>query len=605
MKNIILFGLVFFCFTFMTAQDSFAAAPIFYGQEVLVTGSRFPQPVTLIPWNATIISQIQLKDFTNVGEAVRNVAGLDVTSYGYLGAVTSARLRGANSTQVLVLLDGRRLNSPTLGTFDLGDILTSSIDRVEIVRSPLSALYGSDAVSGVINIITKEPKDERYISVTNSSYGTWQYGVKIGGGNYLLTADYIQSDGFRQNSAYAARNVYGKFTLPLGFADIIVDGSLYDALKGIPGVPTSESDPASATEPSDRQADRNITIGAALRNDDFSLRAYANTLDQKIDPYIFGVSSNKGWRNGLEWQQNLNVGLGKTLYGIELIEDRGESTLAGAHSVSNYAAFVQDEILFGRTLFSLSVRGDRHSTAGTSINPRAGLTYQLGRNLALKLSAGSAFRAPTLNELYWNDPAWGMFGNASLKPEKSTSYNIALERNISDRQIVRVSYYQANLTDMILWSYDPATFQTLATNIGEVQSNGVEFDLEHKFATGKGYANYTYQQVVDKKVAVDKQVPYTPRSKYNVGLIMGGSSILARYVGSRYVDSQNTIELPAYTVVDFHLTRPLFGAEAVFAANNVFDEQYSEAFGLDPNTYAMRKYPMPGRNYSLGVKWTF
>ncbi|OGC12065.1 hypothetical protein A3K48_06290 [candidate division WOR-1 bacterium RIFOXYA12_FULL_52_29] len=582
-----------------------ADIPTFYGQEVLVTGSRLPQSIGLSPWNATIINRLQLKECSNVGEAVRNVSGLDVISYGYLGSVGSARLRGANASQVLILIDGRRMNSPTLGSFDLGDILTSNVERVEIVRSPLSALYGSDAISGVINIITKKPQDERAVSIINGSYGTWQYGVRLGGGNYLLTADYIQSEGFRKNSAYLARNVYGKFILPLGFADLVVDGSIYDARKGIPGVPTSEGDPASATEPNDRQADRNLSASAALTNENFTLRAYANSLDQKIDPYIFGFSYNKGWRNGLDWQQNIDLGIGKTLYGFELIGDRGESTLAGAHTVSNYAAFVQDEFSLGRIAFSLSLRGDKHSTAGTSVNPRLGLTYQLGRNLALKLSAGSAFRAPTLNELYWNDPAWGMFGNASLKPERSTSYNIALERNIGDRQIVRASYYQANITDMILWSYDPATFQTLATNIGEVYSSGVEFDLEQNIASGKGWANYTYQQVIDKKVAVDKQVPYTPRSKYNVGLIMGSGTLLVRHVGGRFADSQNTIELPAYTVVDLRLARPLFGAEATFAVNNVFDEQYSEAFGLDPNTYAMRKYPMPRRNYSLGVKWVF
>lgn len=586
------------------ASPLFAAdVPTFYGQEVLVTGSRSVQLLSVSPWNATIIKEAELRNFHNVGEAVRNVAGLDLISYGYLGAVNSARLRGANATQVLVLIDGRKLNSPTLGTFDLGDILISNVERVEVVRAPLSALYGSDAVSGVINIITKEPKEEKSFSVTTASFGTWQYNARLSGGNYFLSADYLKSDGFRQNGAYAAKNVYGKLTLPLGFADLVVDGGYYDAVKGIPGVPTSESDPASATQPNDRQTDKNIMISAALKNETFSLRAYANSLDQQIDPYIFGACYNKGWRNALEWQQDLNLGLGKTLYGAEVVEDRGDSTLAGQHSIRNYAAFIQDELPLGRMALSATVRADKHSLAGTSVNPRVGLTYQLNKTMALKLSAGTAFRAPTLNELYWNDPAWGMFGSSSLKPEKSTSYNIGLERNLNDRQIVRLSYYNASFTDMILWAYDPVTYLTQATNIGEVRSEGVEFDLEHNFAAGKGYVNYTYQKVVDKKMAVDKIVPYTPQSKYNVGLVAGGNSVLVRYVGVRFIDSANLIELPAYTVVDLKLTRPIGGAEVSFGVNNLFDERYSEAIGADPSTYELRKYPMPGRNYSLGVKW--
>jgi len=167
---------------------------------------------------------------------------------------------------------------------------------------------------------------------------------------------------------------------------------------------------------------------------------------------------------------------------------------------------------------------------------------------------------------------------ASLAVELETHYGIQ-------------GWWNPVLKGLMSSAWDPRS----VTRIGNVDIN-----REIPYRMGR-----ILQSLIDKKVAVDKQVPYTPRSKYNVGLIMGSGTLLVRHVGGRFADSQNTIELPAYTVVDLRLARPLFGAEATFAVNNVFDEQYSEAFGLDPNTYAMRKYPMPRRNYSLGVKWVF
>lgn len=605
----VLLILLFLNSSFVISNLSFASdVPHFYGEEVVVTASKLPQPASRSPWETSTISQQELENYKNVGEVLHSAVGLDSISYGSYGALDSVRLRGANSSQVLILVDGRRINSPTLGMFDLGDLTTDNLERVEIVRAPLSALYGSDAVSGVINLITRSPdKKQRAVYFSAGSFGTQQESLNVGNSMFLLSADNLKSDGFRQNGDFLGLNVFGKATIPVAIGKLVADCSYYNADKGVPGVPTSEADPHSASEPNDRQKDKNLLASVSLINDNFTLRAYQNSLTQQLNPYVFGASSNEASQAGAEWQQSFFSGIGQVLYGLEARQDRGKTTYSGDHTIQNYAGFIQDSFSLNEKLsFDFGVRGDKHSVAGTSINPRLGLVYHAREDLVLRASAGSAFRAPTLNELYWNDGF--MFGNTGLKPEKSGSYSFGLERKITERTTAQLAYFSAVITDQILWVYDSSTFKTNATNLGEVYSQGVEFELTRRLVdAGKGFINFTYQTAVNQKDTnaqlVGKDIPYTPRTKYNVGLVMAGSSVIIRHVGERFGDARNTIKLTPYTVVDLRLSKKVGPIEISLSADNLFDERYNEAIGYDPTTFTARGYPMPGRRFSAGVKW--
>src|SRR3989338_8239365 len=592
--------------------------PRFYGEEVVVTASRLPRLKTESPWNTSVLSAAELKSFKNIGEALRVVAGADVISYGYLGSLSSVRLRGANSSQVLVLLDGRRINSPTLGMFDSGDLLLDNVERIEVVRAPLSAVYGSDAISGVINIITRSPKEDmKTLSAMTGSFGTQQYKAAFENDKFLLSASQLRSDGFRTNGDYFASNIYGKVVYPLPIGQLFADYDLYDAKKGIPGLPTSEADPASSTQLSDRQSRRNTFASVGLKSDSYQLRGYQNTLNQGLNLATSGVSTNEAWQTGLEWNQNFELMAGKVLYGLEWRQDRGQTTMSGDHTITNVAAYLQDEIELGpQTVLTASFRGDKHSTAGTSFNPRAGLVYQASDDLTLRASAGNAFRAPTLNELYWNE-SWGgvagMFGDTNLKPEKSFSYEMGIERQLTRNTSAKLNYFSSAVTDMILWAnVDPVNGVYQVKNIGKTQTEGVEFELTRSIGNdGKGFVNYTYQKTIDKEdsnpAAIDKMVPYTPTNKYSIGVISGKTSLIAKFVGERYADSSNAVKLPGYTVVDLNFVKEVAALELNFAVNNLFDERYSEIVGSynipGTFTYENRNYPMPGRTYSLGVKW--
>ncbi len=609
----IVFLLVFLNWSLVIGYWSFASEiPRFYGEEVVVSASRVAQPAGRNPWNTFVLKGAELKNFKTLGEALRIVTGADLTAYGALGSLNSVRLRGANASQVLILVDGRRINSPSLGMFDAGDVLLDNIERVEVVKAPLSALYGSDAVSGVINIITKEPGgDKKSFSASAGSFDTQQYKFGWEGGNYLLAGDYIRSAGFRINSDYLGKNLYGKLKLPLFSGEVFADVNYYDAIKGVPGVPTLEADPASASEPNDRQSDKNILASAGLKGENFQLRVYQNNLTQVLCPYIWGASTNETWQSGIDWQHSIDIGWGKMLYGLEDRDDRAKTTMAGDHSINNYAAFFQDELQLGdRYTLVASVRGDRHSTAGKSINPRVGLVYQPYDGLRIRLSGGTAFRAPTLNELYWND-GW-MFGDPNLKPERSTAYEVCLERQLSESTAARATYFTSTTSDLILWDWKSSTTETRARNVGEAYTEGVEFEWERRLGeNGRAFVNYTYQKAIDRQdfdpLAVGKTIRYTPETKYNAGFIMGGSSVLVKHVGERYADQYNTVKMPAYTVVDVRFSKKMRGLDFQLLIENLFDERYSEVVGtyFDPVTYVSspRNYPMPGRRFSVGVQW--
>jgi outer membrane cobalamin receptor len=582
--------------------------PRFYGEEVVVTAARMPQPISQSPWNTSVITSEELKNIKTVGEALRSVPGIDSQAFGYLGAVNTIRVRGANASQVLILVDGSRINSPLLGTFDMGDLLIDNIEKIEIVRAPLSAVYGSDAISGVINIITKSPgESKKSIFASAASFGTQQYKVNFANERFALSADYLRSDGFRTNSDYSGKNIAGKAMLPVGNWETMLDVAYYDAVKGVPGVPTSESDPGSATEPNDRQTDKNTRLALSIKNKEMNFKVYHNALDQKLDPYIYGASANLTWQTGIEWQHGFKLGLGDFLYGIEAREDTGKGTMSGQHTIRNYALYVQDVFQPRQDLsITASIRGDKHSVAGESVNPRVGMAYNPARDLTIRSSVGTAFRAPTLNELYWND-GW-MFGDASLKPEKAVSFDVGLERGLGQGSYAKVNYFLSSITDLILWDWMSSTIETRAKNIGEVALQGVEFEfVKGLWAGGKGFINFTYQKAENKKdfdpLAEGKAIRYAPESKLNAGLSYAGGNLIIRHVSEQYADNHNTVKLPAYTVVDLRLSRKLANFDIDFGVDNLFDEKYSEAVGNHPVTYANIKYPMPGRRYTLGIRY--
>ena len=594
-------------------------APMFYGEQVIVTASKYFQPIRQSFSNVAVISssEIQSSGSKTVADALRLSDGVNVKSNGYLGGIATVKIRSAASEQVLVLLDGARINSSLLGLTDLNDIATDNIDRIEIVKDPISVLYGSDAMGGVINIITKK-KDLTPVSFSAKagSFGELSGNIstsgQIGKLYYLASYNNLKSDGFRVNSDYQTQG----FNLNLSVEDLAeLRFNTAKSDRGNPGVPSSDTDPSSASTPFDRQKDNysNIVISFSPKtssNVSSTLLISQNTSDQNVhyaDTFVPGVFYDDNYLSrstGVELQNNIIENKYSSLSaGLEWRRNFGQGPRTGTHFLDNAAVYLDQSVGKGLPMSAdLGVRLDKNSGFGDVINPRVAFLIS-GKDVLLRTSISRAFRAPTINELYWDDPSWGMFGNPNLKPETSTGVSIDLEKNFSFANI-SANYYQNNIENMIKWS-QTAMFVWQPVNIDKAKVEGLEIKTEGKIAdNASAYASYTTEKA--QNLTTGKEIIYTPSSKAGAGVDIEMPQDISlsadyRYVSEVYTDSLNTTKINPYSLVDLGFSKKLGSANVTIRINNLFNETYYEATGFSPVDWKERGYPMPGRSFEISV----
>lgn len=598
----------------------------FYGKEIIVTASRIPQELGRSPWSVTVIKEGEAKTLgaETVADVLRFVPGVDVYSTGGEGALNAVRIKGSNSAQLLVLIDGCRINSPLLGSVDLGDIFLADVERIEVVSSSLSSVYGSDAISGVINVITKKnaKKSPLNVSLVSGSYNKQEGTLSFGTGDLIFTIVYDKTDGFRDNNDYLGKKYSFNSLFETDFGNFSLGASHYLADKGLPGVPDDPAQPTTSSTPDDRQKDDNLSVylnyDKEFGNSNLSAKMYRYTTDQWTHTFDFinsGFidSTFKTSQLGVNLQNDITFKKDNVLtFGLECREENGESSFIGNRKITNIGGYANAEIKQGLATLSVGIRGDKHSIAGDSINPRVGVALKPSEDLKLWGNVSTAFKSPTLNDLYWNDPVWLMYGDADLKPEKSVAAELGVNKYFGKGSVLGLSLFARQVNDLILWVLDPTTFITKAMNIARVETIGLEAKYSVQIIKDLDFfTNATFQNPIDREdVSAQyegKDVPYSPRTKANAGLIwktyLGEFALLAKHVGERYANAANTIKLEPYTVTDVTYSIEIDQFEIFAKAKNIFDTTYSEAVSWHPITYAIMNYPMPGRNYAFGVGW--
>ncbi|NQT30083.1 MAG: TonB-dependent receptor [Candidatus Saganbacteria bacterium] len=615
---------LFLLFSFVFCQVSFAEPVlIFYGEEVVVTASRIPQQLSRSPWNVTVIKEGEMRTFgaESVADVLRFIPGVDIYATGGKGALSTARIKGANSSQVLVLINGCRINSPLLGSVDIGDLLLNNVEKIEVVTAPLSSVYGSDAISGVINIITKQKAEEfpMGISLSLGSYSAQKGELFFGNEAFLFTALYDKTNGFRTNSDYLGQNYSLSKTLRTRVGEIRLGTDYYTANRGVPGVPNAATDPTSASTPDNRQQDANLNLfleyDKAFSQSNLSAKLYQYSTDQKYHEYnftttTFSDSTYKTSQVGFNLQNDWGLRESGILsLGFECRGDNGESSNIGNRSINDWGAYINSEMNQGPLTLSVGVRGDSHSIVGSCINPRVGMSIRPSPDIKFWANIATAYKAPTLNDLYWNDPIWLMYGDENLSPEQSVGIQIGMDKTFSPQAVFAMSLFARQVTDQILWEFDPNTFIYQAKNVGRVEVSGL--DAKYNVSVGDGldvFANTTFQIALDKEDTspgnIGKDIPYSPRRKANLGINwrnpLGRISVLVKHVGESYFDAGNTHKLDAYTVTDLSYRRQLGQMNFSARVGNLFNVSYAEAAGCHPVTYAILDYPMPGRSFSFG-----
>ena len=603
MKNLLC--LVLSCLCLLVSQV--ADARTYTLAPVVVTATRTPRHLDQIASSVSVITARQIADSgaTSLAEVLQDVAGVSVVDEGPAGSLASPSIRGSEPAQVLVLLDGVRLNSPQNGQFNLSDLPVplSEIERIEVLRGPASTLYGSNALGGVIQIITRRPEAAPLtrLSWREGRFDTRDLGFSTTGRKgplgYRFSASRRHSDGYRPNSDLSQNDLNGllRFALP---GDMDLEVSAYHLQKKL-GVPGSVALPS----PQARQQDENTFVGATLKGPvgPVAIRARLSydRLDNRYrDPGAYVPSDDRhlAQTRGGELQGSWTGGLETLTVGGNVYRDTLDSTVVGKIGENRWALFGQSETrLSPRWSLLFGLRYDAHENFRNELSPRAGLRVQLTPATTLRASVGRAYRAPSFNDRYWPDEGFDK-GNPDLRPETAWEYELALDQKLGQWGRVSVDGFRRDARDLITWQPD-AGGVWIPVNVGKARIWGVESSVVVTPATFVEVGgNYTYLHPQD--LTTGDFLAGKPRHQAGAYLQLTPARHTRLRLDGRYACyyPQPDQRSDSFTTVDVALTRTFEVAgvtdlELTLAVKNLFNQDYE----INPG------YPMPPREWQLGL----
>ena len=622
---------------------SFSRLPVAEPQEptlppVFVTSTRTETPLQQVTTSASVITakDIQDQQAETVLEALRNVPGLDVVQSGSRGTATSVFIRGSESDHVLVLIDGVEVNSTTLGAFNFAHLTTDNVERIEILRGAGGTLYGSQAIGGVINIITKKGQGplEAGLSLEGGNGSTHRQTLSLRGGagklGYSFSAARIESQGFHSvNDDY--RNLAASARLDYQVTEDASLKGIFHFVKTDLGL-FNNNNFASQPDPNAREASTQY-LGKLeweqkiLKNWDYRIsgsmfKEHIKDSDDVDSCTFFGFPCDSRTRDRFrpridtgEFQTNYRFeDWSTTTFGVEY-KRRSASTSGGIDkAIRNLGYYLQEQFQFldRRLIMIPGIRLDDNQSFGTAWTPTFSAAY-LFRETGTRLKAGYAkgFKAPTLNDLFF-PPGFGCpaFGNPNLGPEKSWELNAGVEQDlVQDRVKVGATYFHREVQDLIEGRPIPGDpfgcFR--AENVGSARFDGVEMTLSIKLLDSLTVnANYTY---LDWDTA-DGKLPRRPRNRGNVNLnylhdrwnVNLGANIVGRRDDFRAASPFGNTTKAGYVIFDLAsyyslpLRVPAVKDLTLFGKiENLLNKKYEEADGF-------RARPL---NFLLGVRATF
>lgn len=503
-------------------------------EETVITPTRTKQALKNIGSSVSVITQ---KDIENrkaplLLDVLRQVPGLEVTRTQGIGGTTSLFIRGASAAQTLVFVDGVQMNSPTTGVFNFANLTTDNIERIEILRGPQSTLYGSEAIGGVINIITKKGAGDNKV-VLGTEYGmhdTYRETVNVSGGkerfDYSVGGSYLKTHGISAASSGSEEDGYENFTgssrlgwnfLDNGRVDTTIRGSHSDF-----EYDTFEYGIGPVDDPDRRQTTDEILFSTKVNKTFFdmwtpSFLVSVNDTELKgFDPTDesgeFRIPT-RVWR--LEHQSDFTLfDIDTVTLGYEYEVQEGENVGKFDKTFWNNAVFLQNQIkLFDSLNWTVGLRRDDYSTFGSHVTYRTTTSYHVEEiSTRFHSSWGKGFRAPSLNELFFP-----FFGNPNLNPEESKGWDFGVEKEIlKDKLTMDVTYFENDFTNLITAAIQPdGSF--LAENVAKAESEGIETTLTYKPFTKLSFTGtYTYTETRDREK--DQQLPRRPRNRATLGI---------------------------------------------------------------------------------------
>jgi vitamin B12 transporter len=570
--------------------------------EVVVTATRTPTPIEAVLASVTVINHEELvrTSVIDVSDALRFLPGIDVARTGGIGQTTSIFIRGAESNHTLVLIDGVRVNPGTIGVAAIQNIPPELVERMEIVKGPRSTLYGSDAIGGVINIITRAAPKDGLLGEAQWGWGTFNTekasgllemgNDKISGG---VSAAYITSDGFPAKQNSTVDSPYDNLSIGANLRTNI--GPISASLRHLQAEGTAAY-LSFFGAPLDQDFKDSVT---ALVLEAKPVAAWTTTLtsshmedhieqNQPVNAAVHDFLDTK--RDLFDWQNEIRVGdanrlVAGAMYSLENASTKAFSSFDTDTDVLNL--YAQDQFTSGRHMAQLAVGFTDHETAGQHTTWNAEYGFSPSDNGQIILSAGTAFRAPDATDRY------GFGGNPNLEPEESQNLELSLRHSITTHQSLQLSVYQNDINNLI--TYDNAVGKL--RNIDEARIRGVEAGYVIKGESWKVNAAANFQNPIDRSTG--KLLLRRSQQSFSLGYDQTfgrvGIGANASYTGPRDdFGFPNNVVLDAYTLVNLHASFAMTDNFTLLAnVENVFDEQYELADGYntaDCSVFVSLKY---------------
>jgi len=575
---------------------------------IVVTASALPESVESTPAAVTVVtkSDIDEREALDVADVLRDVPGLNVSRTGDSGHATSLFTRGAASTHTLVMWNGIEINNPYFSGYDWGRFSTAGVEQVEVVRGPYSSLYGSEAVAGVVNVLTMPKRSGGSGVVETGGHGLRNGNVEgsLVSASQLVSGSlerredngFAANDDFAQTSANALWRWTARPNFSLGITGRYTSYNL--------GIPTNLNADLSALVPSIHRRQNgtesqfalpvsqtlggfgyDLTLSEARNNDRFtdpddpfgtvSSQTTSTThrarLATRTSAGIFGT-----FVAGAEWARAEVTDVNN--FGPNLDHNRRtEKSLFAEDRFSHALGSSRLEV-------SAGARYDDFDTFGSQVSPRVAAAWIDGAE-KVRAAFGEAFRAPSIGELYFP-----FSGNRNLNPERSRSAEIGYDHTFATGSQISATAFRSTYRDLI--TFDNATF--LFANIGRATAQGVELGASHSVGAMYGSLSYTW---------LDKPLPRRPR---NSGSIFLGyrargldTNIEVARTGSRAdvlpVSPFGEITNRAYTTVDINVQKHLDRITPFVKLENATNQRYQAVAG----------YPSPVRRAIVGVRFNF
>jgi vitamin B12 transporter len=592
-------------------------------QAIVVTATRIPTPELQIASSVTLVSadDIAARQLRTLPDLLKEVPGLNVVQTGGPGGQTSVFMRGTNPNHTKVLIDGIDVGDPSSANaaFDFGQLLTQDIQRVEVLRGPQSGLYGSDAVGGVINVITKSGNGPAQFNaaIEAGSFDTFNQSAGVSGSedrlHYVVNfqhfhsgstpvtpSDYLQPGQPRINDYYD--NLTGSTKLgydvtdafDLGLVARYTDSHLRFTGDNFeffpaPSVPDAAQSESSTTQYYTRATAHLVSFGGAF--DQTLGAAYSNLKSHDFGPDGPSETDNFGARVKFDWQGIVTLAANeKLVLGAEHQHDSITTPISASINIDSGFAELQSN--FSERFFdTLAVRYDDNDRFGSKVTYRFAPEYLIADSgTRIKASIGTGFKAPTLTELFQSFPDFFFFANPNLKPETDLGWDVGFEQALFNNTLrFGMTYFRINIKDLIT---DSADFSTWA-NIGRAKTDGVESFVTYGPLTTLTFRlDYTYTQATDLTTLLE--LPRRPKNKESLNANWQAThrlSLNATVLSvSSWVDvnrdgSIPRLNAPGYTTVDLAAVYDLSSHWALTGrVTNLLNRHYQNPDAFDQPT---------------------